>query len=106
MIHEEEMNIDEIRKYLPKIRPLFRQASKKEKGRLLDEMEAITKLHRKHLIRLITGKLARRKRKKVRGRVYGVESTRKTQKAPANPRPATIDPTRNSQCVLVIGFHE
>ena len=73
MSYEEKMTIDEIRKYLHKIRPMYRRASKKEKGRLLDEMETVTKLHRKHLIRLITGQLRRKRREKQRGRVYGID---------------------------------
>lgn len=36
-------------------------------------MEAVTRLHRKHLIRLITGKLERKKRSKQRGREYGAD---------------------------------
>ncbi len=71
---EERMSVDERRKYLHKMRFRYWQAeSKKEKGRLLDEMEAVTKLHRKSLVRLINGELAQKVRKKQRGRTYGVE---------------------------------
>ena len=73
MSYEEEMNIDEIRKYLHKIRFRYWKGTKKEKGLLLDEMEAVTKLHRKHLIRLITGRLERKKRIRQRGREYGAD---------------------------------
>lgn len=73
MSYEEKMSIDEIRKYLHKMRFRYWKASKKDKGRLLDEMEAVTRLHRKHLIRLITGKLERKKRSKQRGREYGAD---------------------------------
>ncbi len=44
--------------------------SKKEKSRLLNEMEAVTELS---LIRPINGELARKVRKKQLGRTYGVE---------------------------------
>ena len=71
---EETMSIDERRKYLHKMRIRYWQAkSKGEKSRLLDEMEAVTELHRKTLIRLINGELARKSRQKQRGRVYGIE---------------------------------
>lgn len=40
---------------------------------MLEEMEAVTELHRKSLIRLINGELARKVRKKQRGRTYGTE---------------------------------
>lgn len=73
MSYEEKMNIDEIRKYLHKMRFRYWKATKKDKGRLLDEMEAVTKLHRKHLIRLITGRLERKRRSRQRGREYGSE---------------------------------
>jgi len=71
---EERMSVDERRKYLHKMRLRYWQAeSKEEKGRLLDEMEAVTELPRNSLIRLINGELARKVRKKQRGRTYGVE---------------------------------
>ena len=44
-----------------------------ERGRLLDEMEAVTRLHRKSLIRLMWGSLGRKVRHKQRGRTYGPE---------------------------------
>jgi hypothetical protein len=44
--------------------------SKKEKNRLLNEMEAVTELS---LIRPINGELARKVRKKQLGRTYGVK---------------------------------
>ena len=37
------------------IRDRYRQASKKDKGRILDEFTAITGHHRKHSIRLLGG---------------------------------------------------
>ena len=70
---EDKMNIDERRKYLYKMQRRYRKADRKEKGRLLDEMEAITGMDRKYLVRLINGDLRRKPRTKQRGRVYGSE---------------------------------
>jgi transposase InsO family protein len=49
------------------------QSTREEKGRLLDEMEAVTELHHKSLIRLMNGSLERTPRQKQRGRTYGPE---------------------------------
>jgi len=65
------MSIDERRKYLVRMRQRYREASKKQKGALLDEMEQVTELHRKSLIRLMNGSLARRRRSRERGCTYG-----------------------------------
>jgi len=73
MPNEEKMTINERRKYLRLIKKRYLKASKFERGRLLDEMEAITGLHRKSLIRLMSGSLERRRRRKQRGRTYGPE---------------------------------
>jgi hypothetical protein len=74
MSPEERMTIDEERKYLHKMRIRYWQAKRRsERGRLLDEMEAVTELHRKTLIRLINGELARKPRRKQRGKTYGAE---------------------------------
>jgi len=70
---EDPMTIDERRKYLRKMQERYRQAGRKERGHLLDEMEAVTELHRKNLIRLMSGKLARQPRRRQRGRTYGPE---------------------------------
>ena len=70
----EKMSIDERRKYLYKISTHYWKAkSKKEKSQLLDEMEAVTELHRKSVIRLIKGELVRKPRRRQRGRIYGLE---------------------------------
>ncbi|MGB3904028.1 MAG: integrase, partial [Anaerolineae bacterium] len=53
------------------IKKRYLKASKLERGRLLDEMEAITGLHRKSLIRLMSGSLERKPLHKRRGRTYG-----------------------------------
>ena len=70
---EDEMTIDERRKYLRKMKTRYRRADRKARGRLLDEMEAVTGLHRKSLIRLINGSLERKRRQRDRGRTYGPE---------------------------------
>ena len=68
---EDEMTIDEHRKYLGKMRKRYRQANRKEQARLLDEMEAITDMHRKSLIRLMNRGLERKPRCRERGETYG-----------------------------------
>ena len=73
MSTEDKMNIDERRKYLRMMKKRYVQADRKEQGRLLDEMEAVTELHRKSLIRLMNGSLERKPRQKQRGRTYGSE---------------------------------
>jgi len=57
MPNEEKMTMNERRKYMRLIKKRYLQAGKLERGRLLDEMEAITGLHRKSLIRLLSGNL-------------------------------------------------
>ncbi|HEY3474355.1 MAG TPA: hypothetical protein VGK56_07065, partial [Anaerolineales bacterium] len=74
MAETEPMNVNERRKYLHKMRIRYWHAKeKKDKSALLDEMAAVTNLHRKSLIRLIRGDLARKPRRKQRGKTYGVE---------------------------------
>jgi hypothetical protein len=73
MSNEDEMTIDERRKYLRKMQKRYRRAPEKERRMLLDEMQEITRLHRKSLIRLINGDLSRKPRTKQRGRTYGLE---------------------------------
>ena len=68
---EEKMTIDERRKYLHKMQKRYKQASRKEKGQLLDEMEQVTELQRKYLIGLLQGDLKRQRRRRQRGRTYG-----------------------------------
>jgi len=73
MSETDPMNINERRKYLHKMWGRYRKVNKQEKGRLLDEMEAVTGLHRKTLIRTLNGQLSRKKRSRERGRTYGVQ---------------------------------
>lgn len=70
---EDRMTIDERRKYLRKMQERYLPAHRKERGELLDEMEVVTQLHRKSLIRLMNGNLTRRPRRKQRGRTYGAD---------------------------------
>jgi hypothetical protein len=70
---DDEMTIDERFKYLRKMKKRYVHAGRKERGHLLNEMEAVTGLHRKSLIRLINGRLKRKPRRRQRGRTYGPE---------------------------------
>ena len=62
MPNQEKMTIDERRKYPRLIKERYLKGSKLERGRLLDQMEAMTGLHRKRLIRLMSGSLERKSR--------------------------------------------
>jgi len=73
MSTEDKMNIDERRKYLRMMKKRYVQAKQKEQGWLLAEMEAVTRLHRKSLIRLMNDSLERKSRRRQRGRTYGPE---------------------------------
>ena len=73
MSETEKMDVNERRKYIHKMWKRYREAEKKEKGRLLDEIESVTGLHRKTITRTINGRLSRKKRVQQRGREYGVD---------------------------------
>ena len=73
MSAEDKMSIDERRKYLQQMKKRYEKAGRKEKGQLLDEMEAVTELDRKTLTRLMKSSLKRKPRRKQRGRTYGAE---------------------------------
>jgi hypothetical protein len=73
MSTQDKMTIDERRKYLRTMKRRYVKAGRKERAQLLDEMEAVTGLHRKGLIRLMNGSLERKPRRKQRGRTYGLE---------------------------------
>jgi len=68
---EDRMTIGERRKYLRKMQERYLIADRSGRGQLLDEMQSVTGLHRKSLIRLMTGNLTRTPRRRQRGRVYG-----------------------------------
>src|SRR5713226_2288672 len=73
----DEMTIDERRKYVKLMAPRYQTAKRKERSQLLSEMEQVSKLHRKHVIRLLNGQsLERKKRSTPRSRTYGVEVER------------------------------
>lgn len=67
------MTIDERYKYLRRMQKRYRKANREGRRVLLDEMEAVTGLHRKSLVRLMRGKIERKKRSRERGRLYGRE---------------------------------
>lgn len=74
MAASDAMTIDERRKYLQKQAPRYWAANRTEKGRLLGEMEAVTGLHRKSLLRLLhQPSLERRRSTARRRRSYGLE---------------------------------
>jgi len=73
MTTEEEMTIDERRKYLRRMKRRYIKAKRQEHSQLLDEMEAVTGLHRKSLTRLMRGSLERKARSKERCKTYGTE---------------------------------
>jgi len=59
MPQDDEMTIDERPKYLRRMRSRYLQADKKERGHLLDDMQHMTGLARKTLIRRLHGDLTR-----------------------------------------------
>jgi len=68
----EMMNVDERFKYLRMMQERYRRANREGRIRLLDEMEAMTALHRKYLIARMNGPdLQRHQRNRERSRVYG-----------------------------------
>jgi hypothetical protein len=73
MSTEEKMTIDERRKYLRLMQPRYAKAGRSKRGQLLDEMEEVTGLDRKTLIRLMKGSLERKRRSRERGAKYGPE---------------------------------
>lgn len=75
MAADDAMTIDERRKYLARMQRRYRQAERAEKGRLLTEMELVTGMHRKSLVRVLRQpSLARSTRpRRPRARAYGVE---------------------------------
>ena len=71
MPNDERMTIDERYKYLRIMQPRYTKANRDEQGQLLDEMQAVTGLHRKSLIRLLgSTDLQRQPRRRQRGRTY------------------------------------
>ncbi|MGQ9585148.1 MAG: hypothetical protein ACUVXG_07080 [Anaerolineae bacterium] len=64
MSSEEKMTLSERWKYLRLMKDRYDQADRKGKGVLLDETERVTGLHRKSLIRRLSGPLTRRSRRR------------------------------------------
>lgn len=74
MSTEDEMTLNERRKYLKRMKPRYLKAKRRERSQLLSEMEQVTGLHRKSLTRLLhAASLERKKRQKPRERSYGAE---------------------------------
>ena len=74
MLADEEMSVDERRKYLKCMAKRYLAAGREGRGELLSEMEAVTGLHRKSLTRLINqGSLDRQARRGQRRPAYGHE---------------------------------
>lgn len=66
------MTIDERRKCIQRLQRRYLAADRQERGRLLSELEELTELHRKSLVRLLHAPdLARHPRPRPRGRTYG-----------------------------------
>ena len=76
MTIDEKMSIDERYKYLRMMQKRYKKADRGGKSELLDEMGAVTDLHRKHLIRLMSSPVERQPRQRQRGRSYGPEVSR------------------------------
>src|SRR5258708_1223723 len=74
---EDEMTVNERRKYLKRMKGRYVAAKRKERSQLVTEMGEVTGLHRKSLTRLMHGSsLERKKRASPRGRRYGLEVER------------------------------
>jgi hypothetical protein len=68
----ERMTVDERRKCLKRMQGRYLAATREERSRLLDDLAALTGLHRKSVVRLLKGpSLERQSRRRQRGRVYG-----------------------------------
>ena len=65
------MTVDERRKYLGLMRDRYEKAGRKGRGELLDEMVAVTKMHRKSVLRLLEQGLERQPRTGQRSVSYG-----------------------------------
>ena len=74
MAADEEMSVDERRKYLKCMAKRYFRSDRDGRGELLSEMEAVTGLHRKSLTRLMNCEsLDRQPRRVQRGGVYGAD---------------------------------
>jgi hypothetical protein len=73
MSTDDKMSIDERWKYLQRMQKRYLKANRAGRSQLLDEMETMTGLHRKSLIRRMSSDMKRRPRPRQRGRTYGPE---------------------------------
>src|SRR6266852_9129514 len=74
---EDEMTVNERRKYLKRMKVRYIADKRAERGQLLTEMEQVTELHRKSLTRLMqAASLERKRRQTPRARHYGLEGER------------------------------
>ena len=74
MATQDRLGIDERFRYLRRMRARYQSEDRRGKSVLLDEMEATTGLHRKHLTaRMNALEPKRRRRTRERGRTYGPE---------------------------------
>ena len=72
MAPDDEMTIDEKRKYLNRMRPRYERAERSGRSALLSEMELVTGLHRKSLLRLLHApSLGRQPHAPMRSHVWG-----------------------------------
>jgi hypothetical protein len=69
----DKMSIEERYQYLSRMQSRYQQAGRETKRQLLDEMAAYTGLHRKSLIRRLSGSLQRQPRRRERAKSYGPE---------------------------------
>ena len=69
----EQLTLDECLKYLRIMRARYQQADRQTKTALLDQMVAVTGLHRKNVLRQPGGDLQRHPRSTERGATYGPE---------------------------------
>lgn len=68
----ERMTVDERRKCLKRMQGRYLSGTREERSRLLDELEVLTGLHRKSVVRLLKGpSLERQRRRRQRSREYG-----------------------------------
>ena len=74
MPSDDKMSVGERRKYLKLVKPRYAKAGRAKRSALLTEMEAVTGLHRKSLLRLLHGPTLDRAPKglRLRRRRYGV----------------------------------
>ena len=71
MPEREKLDIHERLKVLQIYEESYRTASRKEKGEILDQLEELTKLNRKTLIRRLKRSCVLKRRLRQRGRRYG-----------------------------------